>query len=129
VPQQERADCGLAALAMVAQRCGARLSVESLRARAAPGPEGLTLQRLRHLAEEVGLPCRSAQVSEDRLGQVALPAVAHLSDGHYAVLHELRPSGVVVGDPATGIVTWDRATLTSRFSGVLLLFGPPGDKQ
>jgi CRP-like cAMP-binding protein len=129
VPQQERADCGLAALAMVARRRRVRVSVESLRARAAPGPEGLTLQRLRLLAEEVGLPCRSARVSVDRLGQVALPAVAHLSDGHYVVLHELRPGGVVVGDPAAGVVTWDRATLTSRYSGVLLLFGPPGDER
>jgi CRP-like cAMP-binding protein len=129
VPQQERADCGLAVLAMVALRCGARVSVEVLRAKVAPGPEGLTLQQLRRLAEAVGLPCRSAQVSADRLGQVALPAIAHLRDGHYVVLHELRPGGVVVGDPATGIVTWDRAFLTRCYSGVLLLFGHPGGEK
>src|SRR5262249_12443431 len=60
-----------------------------------------------------------------RLGQVTLPAIAHLRDGHYVVLHELRPGGVVVGDPAAGIVTWDRATLTRCYSGALLLFGSP----
>jgi ABC-type bacteriocin/lantibiotic exporter with double-glycine peptidase domain len=105
------------------------MSVEVLRARVAPTPEGLTLQQLRCLAEEVGLPCRSAQVSTDRLGQVTLPAIMHLRDGHYVVLHELRPGGVVVGDPATGIVTWDRASLTRCYSGVLLLFGPPGGEK
>jgi hypothetical protein len=126
VPQRERADCGLAALAMVALRAGARLTVEGLRARIAPGPDGLNLQQLRLLAEQVGLPCRSARVSADRLGQVALPAIAHLSDGHYVVLHELRPGGVVVGDPAAGIVTWDRASLARCYSGALLLFDPPG---
>jgi CRP-like cAMP-binding protein len=129
VPQQERADCGLAALAMVALRCGAMMSVGVLRAKVAPGPEGLTLRQLRYLAEGVGLPCRSARVSTDRLGQVTLPAIMHLRDGHYVVLHELRPGGVVVGDPATGIVTWDRASLTRCYSGMLLLFGPPGGEK
>ena len=61
-------------------------------------------------------------MSVDRLGQVGLPAVAHLSDGHYVVLHELGPGGVVVGDPATGIVTWNREFLMRCYSGVLLLF-------
>src|SRR5262249_12763149 len=83
VPQLEKADCGLAALAMVGLRLGARVSVEELRRKVAPGPGGLTLQQLRLLAEEIGLSCRSVRVSVDRLGQVTLPAIAHLSDGHY----------------------------------------------
>jgi ABC-type bacteriocin/lantibiotic exporter with double-glycine peptidase domain len=58
----------------------------------------------------------------DRLGQVSLPAVAHLSGGHYVVLHELGPGGVVVGDPASGVVTWSRDFLTRAYSGALLLF-------
>jgi ABC-type bacteriocin/lantibiotic exporter with double-glycine peptidase domain len=66
------------------------------------------------------------RVSVDRLGQVSLPAVAHLADGHYVVLHELGAGGVVVGDPATGVVTWNREHLTRRYSGALLLFDPPG---
>lgn len=122
VPQLEKADCSLAALAMVALRRGARLSVEELRQRVTPGPEGLTLQQLRQLAAAVGLPCQSAQVSVTRLGQVSLPVIAHLSDGHYVVLHEVSPRGVVVGDPATGIVTWSMERLRLCYSGVLLLF-------
>ena len=129
VPQLEKADCGLAALAMVARRLGAGVSVEELRRKATPGPEGLTLQRLRRLAEEVGLRCQSVRVSVDRLGRVCLPAVAHLSDGHYVVLHELGAGVVVVGDPATGIVTWNRELLTRRFSGVLLLFDRTGGEN
>jgi ABC-type bacteriocin/lantibiotic exporter with double-glycine peptidase domain len=62
----------------------------------------------------------------DRLGQVSLPAVAHLSDGHDVVLHELGLGGVVVGDPAAGIVTWSREFLTRGYSGALLLFDNVG---
>ena len=130
VPQLEKADCGLAALTMVGRRLGARMSVEELRRKVAPGPEGVSLQRLRLLAGEVGLACQSVRVSVDRLGQVSLPAVAHLNDGHYVVLHELGAGGVVVGDPAAGIVTWSREHLTRRYSGALQLFDPAGgDKQ
>jgi CRP-like cAMP-binding protein len=134
VPQLEKADCGLASLAMVALRRGARVSVAELRQRVTPGPEGLTLQQLRQLAAAAGLPCQSAQVSATRLGQVSLPVIAHLSDGHYVVLHEVASSGVVVGDPATGLVTWSLEQLRLRYSGVLLLFdqtppSPPDREQ
>ena len=40
VPQLEKADCGLAALAMVSRRLRARVSVEQLRQKVAPGPGG-----------------------------------------------------------------------------------------
>jgi len=122
VPQLENSDCGLAALAMVGLRFGTKVSVEELRRKAVPGPEGLSIQQLRQLADEIGLSCHSVRVSVDRLGQVNLPAIAHLNDGHYVVFHELGAGGVVVGDPATGIVTWNLDLLIRSFSGVLLLF-------
>lgn len=123
VPQLEVADCGLAALVMVASRLGVRVGVEELRTKAAPGPGGLTGQRLLDLATEIGLACQCVRVSADRLGQVRLPAIAHLSGGHYVALHELTPHGVVVGDPAAGIVTWSLDYLAQHCSGALLLFG------
>jgi hypothetical protein len=125
VPQLEPMDCGLAALAMVGRRFGAKVSVEELRSQVAPGPEGLNLQQLQKLATENGLSCRPARVSADRLGQVSLPVVAHLSNGHYVVIHELRESGVVVGDPETGIVNWSAEFLGRCYSGALLLFDLP----
>lgn len=125
VPQQEETDCGLAALAMVCLRLGATVSVEELRRQAAPGPQGLSLHQLRQVAAERGLACRCVRVSVDRLGQVSFPAIAHLSGGHYVVLHEFGPAGVVVGDPATGIVTWSLSLLAQSYTGSLVLFDWP----
>ena len=102
-----------------------KVSVEQLRQKAALGPEGLSLQQLRQVATEIGLACRSVRVSADRLGQVSFPAVAHLSDGHYVVLHELGEAGVVVGDPATGIVTWNAELAARCYTGSLVLFDRP----
>ena len=125
VPQQEETDCGLASLAMVCLRLGAKVSVEELRQKVAPGPQGLNLQQLQQVATDRGLACRCVRVSVDRLGQVSFPAIAHLSGGHYVVLHELGPAGVVVGDPATGIVTWNLSWLAQCYSGSLVLFDWP----
>jgi CRP-like cAMP-binding protein len=128
VPQQAPTDCGLAALAMVGLRLGKQVSVGELREKAAPGPLGLSLEQLRQLAGAIGLSCQGVRVSAERLGQVSLPAIAHLSDGHYVVVHELGEAGVVAGDPATGIVTWSRAFLAQCYSGSLLLFDRPADR-
>jgi CRP-like cAMP-binding protein len=125
VPQLEETDCGLASLAMVSLRLGVPVSVEQLRQKVVPGPKGLSLQQLHELAGEIGLRCQAVRVSADRLGQVNLPAVAHLSGGHYVVLHEMGETGVVIGDPASGIVTWNMAFLSRCYTGSLLLFDRP----
>ena len=125
VPQLGPTDCGLAALAMVGRRFGASLSVEALRSHVVPGPKGLNLQELQELAAGNGLPCRPARVSADRLGQVSLPVIAHLSNGHYVVIHELKEAGAVVGDPELGIVNWSAHFLAQCYAGAVLLFDRP----
>jgi CRP-like cAMP-binding protein len=127
VPQLEPTDCGLAALAMVSLRLEAPIRVEDLRAKVTPGPQGLTLEQMERLGAEIGLACKAVRVSADRLRQVSLPAIAHLRNGHYVVLHEVGPAGVVVGDPAAGIVNWHLASLAECYSGVLLLIDRPGE--
>jgi Peptidase C39 family len=123
VPQLERSDCGLAAVAMVGLRLGLAVSVQDLRRQAAPGIYGLSLLQLRDVAVQIGLACAAVRVSPDRLGQVSLPAVVHLLSGHYIVLHELSATGAVVGDPAAGIAVWSTEHLAQQCSGSLLLFG------
>jgi ATP-binding cassette subfamily B protein len=99
--------------------------VEELRAKVSVSPEGLSLEQMLSLAAAHGLPCQAVRVSMNRLGQVRLPAIAHLNDGHYVVLHELSESGVVIGDPATGVLTWSVEFLARSASGALLLFDRP----
>jgi hypothetical protein len=127
VAQLGLADCGLAALAIVALRRGVKLSVKELCAKMPPGPQGLSLMQLQKLAADLGLPSRGVRAPMNRpgLGQVRLPAIAHLNDGHYIVLHELRDAGVVVADPAAGITTWSVELLAQCASGAMLLFDRP----
>src|SRR5262249_35631645 len=64
-------------------------------------------------------------VSADRLGQVHLPAVAHLSGGHHVVLHEKGETGGVIADPASRIVTRTIAFPAHSYTRSLLLFDWP----
>ena len=113
---------------MVSLRLDSPVSVEQLRAKVAPGPQGLTLQQLEQLGATIGLTCRAVRVSADRLRQVSLPAIALLREGHYVVVHELGAADVVIGDPASGIVTWHLDLLAQRYCGSLVLFDRPADE-
>jgi hypothetical protein len=64
-------------------------------------------------------------VSADRLGQVRVPAVAHLSHGHYVAPHGLVKARVVAGDPDAGIVTSSLEFLGRYHSGTPLRFDLP----
>jgi Peptidase C39 family len=128
IPQLSSGDCGLAALAMVGLRRGLKLSVTELCAKIRPGSKGLSLRQLQTLAEDHGLPCRAVRAPLDRLGELPLPAIAHLSEGHYIVLLELHNGGVVVGDPEVGITTWSVESLAKCASGALLLFKQRGQE-
>jgi ABC-type bacteriocin/lantibiotic exporter with double-glycine peptidase domain len=124
VGQQELADCGLASLAMIARSRGRRVTVEDLRAHAPPSERGLSLLELERVARGLGLPCRAVRVAGARLGEVTLPALAHLEEGHYVVVYEQGAGVIALGDPACGLVTLSRGEFLRRYSGHLLLFSP-----
>jgi Cyclic nucleotide-binding domain/Peptidase C39 family len=107
VGQQEATDCGVAALAMVARCHGVAVSVERLCSLVRLGEKGATLLDLQRAAEALGLP-----------------AIAHMIDGHYVVLYAVGPAGVVLGDPASGVVTVSLPLFRLACSGRLLLLSP-----
>ncbi len=124
IGQQQAADCGLAALAMVARFHGLDVSVDSLRQHVVLGESGVSLLQLQRAAVGLGLGCLPVRVSGEQLRQVALPAIAHLQGGHYVVLYEFGANGVVIGDPATGIVRLSQELFAQTCSGNLLLVRP-----
>jgi ATP-binding cassette subfamily B protein len=121
VGQQEAADCGLAALAMVARFHGLDVSVDGLRRTVGMVERGASLMALHRAAVTLGLDAQAVRVGAGQLGQVALPAIAHYRDEHYVVLYELGPMGAVVGDPAAGVVRLGRELFAQSCSGNLLL--------
>lgn len=121
IGQREEADCGLACLAMTARVLGQTITVEDLRRRVELCPAGLNVLELKRLAESVGLRAQAVRLEPERLGEVHLPAIAHLSDGHYVVAFDYGEEGVLIGDPASGVSLINVKSFARSWSGNLLL--------
>jgi len=83
----------------------------------------MNLLDLQRAALALGLAASAIRIGPHRLSDVTLPAIAHLTGGHYVTIFESGANSVVIGDPAVGILTWDRATFSRVWSGNLLLLG------
>ncbi len=92
-----------------------------------PALRGSSLLDLQRVAEALGFRARAVRIGSDHLASLTLPAIAHLTDGHYVVVYAASASEVVVGDPATAIVTLQPAALWRGWSGHALLVVRPGD--
>lgn len=115
VLQKKQADCGLAALAMVAGAWGRHWSLADLAHRMPPGNKGVKLRVLRDFARERGLEAYAIKATRkdlhNELAQgrpvllgLILPHDNKRNRSHYEVAIALDPRDgtVVTIDPATG---------------------------
>lgn len=115
VKQKQQADCGLAALAMVAGAWGRQWTVDGLAKRVPPGKHGIKLGVLRDLARQEGLEAFAIKASRDDLKNelakgrpvllgLMLPHDRKSNRSHYEVAIALstQDGTVVTIDPATG---------------------------
>ena len=115
VLQKQDADCGLAALAMVAGAWGHHWSVDDLAHRLPPGKQGVRLGSLRDVARERGLSAYAIRATPKDLAHelaqgrpVLLGLLLPFDRGHnlshyeVAVAMDPRTGTVVTIDPASG---------------------------
>lgn len=124
VLQAEAAECGLAALAMVARHHGHKINLVGLRQRFPTSSKGMTLQHLVAVAAELDLAPRPVRLELDELSQLQLPAVLHWDLNHFVVLERLAGRKAVILDPATGRRVMPLETLSRHFTGVALELTP-----
>jgi ABC-type bacteriocin/lantibiotic exporter with double-glycine peptidase domain len=115
-------DCGLAALANLAVRLGRETPpYDELLARHPAPKGGFALSNLQAVSAELGIGLTPWQVEAASLATIPLPAILHLSEGHFVVLvgRESRDWDVV--DPQLGLLRVRPARLRQAFSGAALL--------
>jgi len=121
--QRERAECGLACVAMVAGWFGYKTSLNVLRARQPPAARGATLHDLVKAAAELNLAARPLRLEANELRRLALPAILHWRMQHFVVLAGLGRRKASIHDPACGKKrTIPRAELDACFTGVAIEF-------
>jgi ATP-binding cassette, subfamily B, bacterial CvaB/MchF/RaxB len=121
--QQERSECGLAAVAMVAGHYGHEVGLHSLRGRGSSS-RGSSLKHLVELARELRLIARPLRLEPHEIGKLRLPAILHWRMSHFVLLVRMLPGKAVVHDPASG-----RRIITSReldrdFTGIAVELAP-----
>lgn len=124
VLQADRAECGLACLAMVAGYFGHRASLHEYRRRFRVSLRGTTLLRLRQIAEQLGLRSRAVRLELGELRQLRTPAVLHWNLNHFVVLKSVRRRHLRIVDPAVGLRETTLEDAGACFTGVALELVP-----
>ena len=124
VLQSEAAECGLAAIVMVAQHHGHRVNLTGLRQRFPTSIKGLTLQNLVAIAAELELAPRPVRLDIDELSQLQLPAILHWDLNHFVVVESVSGRKATILDPAVGRKVMPLDTMGKHFTGVALELTP-----
>lgn len=119
-------DCGAAAFASVAGHHRHHLSLEHARALVGTDRDGTSIAGLRDGGRTIGFDARPARATYEALSQAKLPAILHLQEGigHYVVLDEWTPEGVVVVDPRRGVRRLRRQELEPVWTGYVVEYHP-----
>lgn len=122
--QSESAECGLAALAMVARAHGLHVGLAELRMRFPLSLKGARLSDLIGIAQRLGLSARPLRLEPAALARLRLPCILHWNLDHFVVLAKVGKSKATILDPITGERQLGYEEISRHFTGVALELVP-----
>ena len=127
IRQTEVGECGLAALAMVANFHGMSVDMASLRRRFSPSMRGASLKSLMQIADQLDFLSRPVKVPLEALPALRGPAILHWDMNHYVVMERVAGGKALVHDPRGSSGWLPMAEVSRHFTGVALEIWPAGD--
>jgi ATP-binding cassette subfamily B protein RaxB len=127
VRQTEVTECGLAAVAMVANFHGLDIDLGTLRREFAPSLRGAALKSLIAIADRLGLSSRAVKLPLDQVANLKTPAILHWDMNHFVVLEQTKGGKALVHDPAGHSKWFTFQELSNHFTGVALELTPADD--
>jgi len=124
IHQSNAAECGLAALAMVANAYGLNVSLVQMRQRFALSLKGARLNHMIHIAQQLGFSARPLRLDMEDLGKLKIPCILHWDFNHFVVLVKVKRSKVTILDPAAGRREMPLSEFSEHFTGVALELTP-----
>lgn len=110
IQQQEEKDCGAACLSMISEYFGLKLSISFVRELIRADSYGSNIYGIIQGAEKIHISGTALEGSCDELmegiveGSITLPFIARIVNEaayeHFIVVYRLKPSYVIIGDPA-----------------------------
>lgn len=124
IHQSEAAECGIACLAMIAGYYGYETDLLNLRKRFSVSQHGVNLKQLMDMSARMQLVGRALQLEVGEIPQLQTPCILHWDMNHFVVLKSTRRKGIVIHDPAQGIVNLNWEEAAKHFTGVALELSP-----
>lgn len=133
--QYDSKDCGPTCLRMVAKFYGKKFSQHYIKSTSYQKRSGTTLLGLSDAAEKLGFRNVGVKITWEQLAsEVNMPCIVNWNQKHFVVVYRIEKDKIIVGDPAQGILKYDKKTfLTSWYSivddikgkmGIALLLEP-----
>ncbi|MCX6138188.1 MAG: cysteine peptidase family C39 domain-containing protein [Ignavibacteriales bacterium] len=115
--------CGVAALKMIYDHFGINASLEELEDEVDPWERGISLLKLRRLAEERGLRAEGWKFDPAELPTVPFPAIFFVRGNHYVTADSFSArEGLYVRDPSCGRLLVRRDALFRSWRGESIIF-------
>lgn len=132
IPQVDERDCGVAALSMVANQYGTRLSLARLREEAKTDLDGTTALGIVRASDALGFETRAIRANMSLFDEpgIPLPFIAHVNkEGkflHYYVVYGYNDKYIWTADPDRSVskTKMTRARFEREWSGVSIFIGP-----
>jgi ATP-binding cassette subfamily B protein len=124
VPQLDDTDGAAACLAMVCRSFGHDTRIAHVRDLLGTSVGSASPESIRLAGEAVGLDVETLESAEERLDELALPAIVHWPGEHWSVLDEVHAERVHIADPATAAGWVTREELLRHWDGLMLAVSP-----
>jgi ATP-binding cassette subfamily B protein RaxB len=125
--QTETSECGLACLAIAAERFGSKIEIATLRQKYAISSRGMTLREVKDIAADMGMVGRAVRCELSELGDLKTPAILHWGFSHFVVLDRVTGPRVRIRDPAVGQINLSIGEVSRKFTGVALELTPAAE--
>lgn len=123
--QANRAECGVACVAMLLEHHGHRGSLHELRAVCPTGRDGVSAGAMVRAAKHLGMAASGHPVTPEVLAQVPMPVIAHWEGNHFVVVERVTPQQARVVDPRLGRRRLSREQFDAGVGKVVLQVRPP----
>ncbi|MBI9055143.1 MAG: peptidase domain-containing ABC transporter [Bacteroidales bacterium] len=119
VLQHDQSDCGVACLLSLIRFYGGNNTIENLRELSGTSKQGTTLLGLYQVANQIGFDAEGCEADMKALISHKKPLILHLTLEnklqHFVVCYAFENGKFVIGDPAKGIVSYNKEELERRW--------------
>lgn len=118
--QDERTECGLACIAMIANYWGHQIDLYNLRKLAPVSLQGANFLDLTRQLEQLSFKTRALKVPLSEIKFIKTPAIIHWNMNHFVILKKVEKHSVIIHDPALGVYKYSLEEFSHSFTGLVL---------